>query len=138
MNQRELYVLLVEDDDIDSEIVARCLNYPASPFVLIVVNTASQALALLREQVLPQTFGKPYVILTDMRLPGIDGLEFLALLRQDLQLRASTIFILSNSENEQDKASASAYQIAGYLLKNKLDCDELRSLLAAYVPSGDG
>lgn len=130
MQQGKLHVLLVEDDDIDQEALTRCLTYSGSPFVLKTVTLAGEALALLRTE---WAVNHPFVILLDLNLPGVDGIEFLKTLRCDPQLSVSVVIVLSSSTSEEDRNRTRTYDIAGYIPKNTLNCAELKSLLTPFI-----
>jgi CheY-like chemotaxis protein len=76
----------------------------------------------------------PYIILTDINMPQMNGIEFLRELRQDPQLRQSIVFVLTTSELEADIRAAYEQQIAGYLLKASVTANysHLLNLIAAY------
>jgi CheY-like chemotaxis protein len=66
--------------------------------------------------------------LLDIKLPGMDGLEFLQTVRDDPDLKRSIIFMLTGSDRDQDKAAAYDRQVAGYILNS--DINKLRDLAA--------
>ena len=67
----------------------------------------------------------PYVLLVDINMPRMDGLEFIEHLRQDEQLKQSVVFILSTSKNEEDKHKAYELNVAGYIYKETAGSDFL-------------
>ena len=109
-------VLLIEDDDVDREMVQRCLKPYARQFVVTAVPDAQQALVLLQDNHTDFAF-----IILDLTLPGMDGFEFLQQLRQSSYLRQSPVIVLTGSGSEQDRRRAMDYQVAAYLLKEELD-----------------
>jgi len=60
---------------------------------------------------------KPVVILLDLNMPKINGIEFLELLRNDKSLKSIPVVVLTSSKNEEDVYKAYEKQVAGYLLK---------------------
>jgi CheY-like chemotaxis protein len=66
---------------------------------------------------------RPYLILLDINMPRMNGIEFLHAVRQDDDLRRSIVFILTTSNNDADKLAAYDEQIAGYLLKANVGND---------------
>jgi len=72
---------------------------------------------------------QPDLILLDMLMPKLSGLEVLRALRGDEATRAVKILILSNSSREQDIAEVSNLGISGYFVKSNLSLQELGELV---------
>ncbi len=133
VNTQSVHVLLVEDDDVDAEAVVRAFRRQriANPFT--VVKNGLEALAVLRGDG-TERLSRPFIILLDINLPKMNGLEFLDALRQDENLRQSIVFVLTTSDREEDMLAAYDKQIAGYLLKKRAGRDfiDVVSLLESY------
>ncbi len=128
-----LPILLIEDDELDRELIARTLQDAARYYELTVARDGRAALDLLR----PHNGSRPYypaLILLDLQLPRVDGLEFLRALRQDPALRGCIVFVLTNSAAAADKLAAYQCCAAGYILKSDLatNTGKLLDLLEAY------
>lgn len=123
MAKQSLHILLVEDDPVDAEAIIRTLqrHQLAIPCTHVVDGVA--ALHALRGEHGYAPVPKPYLILLDINLPRMNGLEFLSALRRDPALMQSVVFVLTTSEREEDIAAAYNRQIAGYLLKSKVSED---------------
>jgi CheY-like chemotaxis protein len=134
MANAPLRILLIEDDEVDSEYLQRCLRRHESTLAVSAVTTATAALDRLRSQGAGEALLPPWVLLLDLSLPGISGLEFLRLLRQDPNLRQHIVFVVGGSASDQEIAAAYDLQVAGYFLKGQLgeDCALLLSFLNAY------
>ena len=134
MKSRSLSILLVEDDEIDSEFFLRCLRLQGSTLEVTVAPDAIVALQMLRGGPGHPPFEGPYVILLDLHLPGMNGFEFLQELRSDPRLKASIVFVLSESASEQDLQKVYEYGIAGFLRKTVFvdNCAPLINLLETY------
>ena len=118
-NTAPVTVLLIEDDEIDIEAVRRGFKKLKIANPLRVVNDGIEALDVLRGNNGSKKIREPFIILLDLNLPRMDGLEFLENIRADEELKSSIIFILTTSDNEQDRVRAFENNVAGYILKNK-------------------
>lgn len=94
-----------------------------TPFTHVVDGI--EALHALRGEHGYDPLPKPYIILLDINMPRMNGLEFLSALRRDPTLRHSVVFVLTTSNREEDITAAYNQQIAGYLLKAKVSEDFL-------------
>ncbi len=98
-------ILLVEDNGDDVRLTKRALKKNNILNELIVVRDGVEALAYLRAAVDPQEprpHGLPTLILLDLNLPKLDGLEVLKQLRADPRMRRQPVVILTSSKEEQD------------------------------------
>ena len=112
--ERMLNILLVEDDDVDVMNVRRAFekNHITNP--LTVVGDGLEALKMLRGDQLPK--GRRIVLL-DLNLPRMSGIEFLRELRSDPALASTPVVVLTTSRDEGDRIDAYELNVAGYLLK---------------------
>lgn len=133
-NGKLVHILLVEDDDVDREAVIRAFKNKriANPFTI--VANGVEALDVLRGDDEREGLSRPYIILLDINMPRMNGLEFLEALRKDCLLKRSIVFILTTSNRDEDKMAAYDNQIAGYLLKSRVGDDfvNMISLLESY------
>lgn len=72
--------------------------------------------SLLRDS---SAVGRPYIILLDINMPCMNGLEMLAILRQGQALATSVVFMLTTSSADKDKIVAYEHQVAGYIVKSQ-------------------
>jgi len=114
MNAKMLNVLLVEDDEIDAMNVRRAFqkNRIANP--LYVAGDGIEALEALRAGRVPE---ERRLILLDLNMPRMNGLEFLREVRNDPRLRAATVVVLTTSDDDRDRVEAYNLNVAGYILK---------------------
>jgi len=114
MNNQFLNILLVEDDEIDVMNVKRAFqkNHITNP--LFVAENGLEALEKLRNGEVPQ--GRRIVLL-DLNMPKMNGIEFLRELRNDPALAATPVIVLTTSNNDRDKIEAYNFNVAGYLVK---------------------
>jgi CheY-like chemotaxis protein len=127
-------LLLVEDDLVDAEAIQRAFRKQkiANPFV--VVPDGVEALRALREEPGAPEVPRPYIILLDINMPRMSGLEFLRALRTDPALHRSIVFVLTTSDRDEDKLEAYGNHVAGYIVKSRAGEDFLRviQMLRAY------
>jgi|TARA_R110001583_G_scaffold37949_2_gene122871 DNA-binding NarL/FixJ family response regulator len=111
----EVTLLLIEDDDIDAMTVERSFkkNRIANPIVR--AHDGRDALEMLQNK----KINRPYVILLDLQMPRMNGIEFLEALRADKELAHSVVFILTTSKAEEDMIASYEKNIAGYFLKDE-------------------
>lgn len=114
-----VHILLVEDDEVDAEAIVRAFRKQNLKHPITIVPDGFEALRVLHGETGVTRVRSPYLILLDLNMPRMNGVEFLQLLRQDPQLRCSVVFVLTTSDSDQDKLAAYSAQIAGYLLKQK-------------------
>jgi CheY-like chemotaxis protein len=120
LTRQPLHLLLVEDDPVDAEALIRTLQHYQLTLPYTHVVDGVEALHALRGERGYTPVPKPYLILLDINLPRMNGLEFLSALRRDPALKQSVVFVLTASEREEDILAAYNRQIAGYLLKTKV------------------
>ena len=114
MNEKTLNILLVEDDQVDVMNVKRAFDKNKIANPLFVANNGAEALDLLRSNQIPD---ERRVVLLDLNMPRMNGLEFLRELRADPKLQSTVVVVLTTSNDERDKFEAYNLKVAGYLLK---------------------
>lgn len=110
-------LLLVEDDEVDVAAVRRALAVLKIANPLHIVNDGLEALDLLRGENGQDKLSRPYIIVLDLNMPRMNGLEFLEEIRNDPDLKDSIIFIMTTSHDEEDKRAAYSQHVAGYIIK---------------------
>jgi CheY-like chemotaxis protein len=111
-------VLLVEDDEVDVMNVRRAFkkNNIANP--LHVAGNGIEALAMLRGDGKPSLIPRDRrLVLLDLNMPRMGGIEFLRELRADPELRPTPVVVLTTSNDDKDRVEAYNLNVAGYILK---------------------
>lgn len=123
MSVRSIQLLLVEDDEVDAEAVVRAFRKQkiANPFTI--VPDGIEAFRALRGEGDYARLQRPYIILLDINMPRMNGVEFLQELRQDAELKQSIVFVITTSSRDEDVVAAYNEQIAGYILKSRVGED---------------
>lgn len=106
-------ILLVEDDKVDAMTVKRSLRDIHVTNRLLLAGNGEDALQYLREP----NGDRPCIILLDLNMPKMNGLEFLQVLKQDTILKKIPVIVLTTSKNEQDKLESFRLGVAGYMIK---------------------
>jgi CheY-like chemotaxis protein len=119
INNLMLNILLVEDDEVDIMTVQRAFKKGNIVNPLYIAGNGIEALSLLRG-----TPGQPApipperrLILLDLNMPKMNGLEFLRELRADPAIRQIPVVVLTTSNEERDRVDAYNFNVAGYILK---------------------
>ncbi len=110
-------ILLVDDDDVDAMGVQRALQKLKIVNPLVRARDGLEALMLLRT---PDAVQRPYLILLDLNMPRMNGIEMLIELRQDPALCSSVVFVLTTSQDDEDKFAAYNKNVAGYIVKKQV------------------
>lgn len=131
---KSVSILLVDDSDEDAELVERALARVKITNPLVRAINGLDALAILRGTNGKQKLEKPFIILTDLNMPRMNGIEFLQQIRADPALQQSVVFMLTTSAAEEDRVAAYNLNAAGYMIKADPGDDLLKlvSLLANY------
>ena len=114
MTEKMLNILLVEDDQVDVMNVKRAFDKNKIANPLFVANNGADALEMLRSKQIPD---ERRIVLLDLNMPRMNGLEFLRELRADAKLQSTVVVVLTTSNDERDKFEAYNLNVAGYLLK---------------------
>jgi CheY-like chemotaxis protein len=110
-------VLLVDDDDVAAEAVVRGLRKHSMDCPVVIAEDGQAALQILRGTH-EKHIQKPYLVLLDLNMPRMNGLEFLRELRLDSDLKGTVVFILTTSGAEADRSRAYNENVAGYMVKS--------------------
>lgn len=106
-------IMLVEDDQVDTMTVRRALKELHVTNPLEHVENGEEALSYLRNPANPQ----PCLILLDLNMPIMGGLEFLQIAKKDDELKGIPVVVLTTSEEQEDKVESFQLGVAGYMRK---------------------
>jgi len=112
--ERTLNILLVEDDQVDVMNVRRAFDRNRITNPLYVAGDGIEGLEMLRNGKVPRD---RRMILLDLNMPRMNGIEFLRELRADPHLLNTPVVVLTTSNDDRDKIDAYNLNVAGYLLK---------------------
>lgn len=118
MNSKPFSILHIDDDQVDKMVIEKVIRKLGITTHLFHAADGEEALDLLRG-----TNGKtapdplPNIIITDINMPRMNGLEFLKALRDDPKLRHMSVLIMTTSNDDVDRQEAFSYHVAGYVIK---------------------
>jgi CheY-like chemotaxis protein len=121
-------LVLIEDDLVDAEAIQRAFRRQkiANPFVVFADGV--DALKALRDEPGVIEIPRPYIVLLDINMPRMNGLEMLRRVREDELLHDTIVFVLTTSNDDQDKFEAYNLNVAGYMLKSDMGNSFVRAV----------
>ena len=127
-------ILLVEDDDGDAMAVERTFRKAGITSSIVRAVDGIEALQILKGTDGHARLAKPSLLLVDLNLPRMNGIQLVTAIREDHELHDAVIFVLTTSNRQQDRSAAYALNVAGYILKEKSgeDFQSLFNLVNSY------
>jgi len=112
-------ILMVEDDPRDVELSLTALEQYNLANEVVVVSDGEEALDYLhrRGKFMARTSGNPAVLLLDLKLPKVDGLEVLQQIRADASLKMIPVVVLTSSHEEKDMVASYKLGVNAYVVK---------------------
>lgn len=117
-------ILMVDDDSLDVELFKRSLkkNKIANP--LVVAHDGLDALEALESG----RVKKPFLVVLDLNMPRMNGIEFLQEIRKSEQFNDSIVFVMTTSNDDQDRVNAYNLNVAGYMVKSEIGSSFLSAI----------
>lgn len=106
-------ILLVEDDQVDMMSVTRALKEIHVTNKVVHLENGEDALIYLQDG----NNDKPCIILLDLNMPIMNGIEFLQTVKDDDRFRHIPVVVLTTSDEQQDKLNSFNFGVAGYMAK---------------------
>ena len=106
-------ILLVEDDVVDQMTVQRAMKDCSITNRLDIAGDGEEALERLRNS----GAERPCIILLDLNMPRMNGIEFLNVVKKDESLKAIPVVVLTTSKEDNDKIESFKLGVAGYMVK---------------------
>ena len=127
-------ILLIEDDEVDREVFMRSAKRQRISNPIICARDGVEGLEILRGKG-GDALARPCLIILDLNVPRLNGLEFLAEIRADATVKHSLVFVLTSSDDEKDISAAYDKNIAGYLLESRFgtEADHIIAMLGTYL-----
>ena len=125
-------IILVEDNESDAEVARRAIKRSSPTRTLVVIGDGLSAAEMLLGTEGQQPCPRPRLMMIDINLPGLDGIELLTRIRSNPELRGVAVVIVSSSSEERDIRRAYDRGCNSYVTK-PVDIRELQSLYASVV-----
>ena len=130
---KPLDILLVEDDDGDAKALRRAFKRANIPDHIVRAVDGIEALEMLKGENGKTKLTSPRILLADLNMPRMNGIEFVKALRADEELRRSIVFVLTTSKRDEDRIAAYDLNVAGYINKaTSSDFIDLADLMYLY------
>jgi len=117
---QDVSILMVEDDDIDAMAITRAFKKLRLLNPLVRAKDGLEALEYLRGENGKENLSRPNIILLDINMPRMSGLELLEEIRNDKNLSDAVVFILTTSKSDEDVVAAHKHNVAGYIVKSDM------------------
>jgi len=121
-SSQEVNILVVEDDAIDVKALLTAFKKLRIANPITVVKDGIEGWVAL--QALP----RPYLIILDINMPRMNGIEFLEKIRASEAFHDSIVFVLTTSIDDKDKFEAYNLNVAGYMLKSDMGVSFIRAI----------
>jgi CheY-like chemotaxis protein len=121
-------ILLVEDDSIDVKAFQRAMSKLKISNPVQISRDGVEAWEYLQETVVSEDDETPSLVILDINMPRMNGLELLSKIRGDDNLRHLIVFMLTTSNDEKDKFEAFDMNVAGYMLKSDMGNSFIRAV----------
>ena len=120
--------LLVEDDEIDAKAFTRAVSKLRIGNPIVRARDGVEAWDILKGNNGREALPRPYLIVLDINMPRMNGLELLQKIREDQELHDSIVFVLTTSDDDRDKFDAYNLNVAGYMLKSDMGNSFMRAV----------
>lgn len=113
----EAVFLIVDDDTVSVMAMQRAMQKLKILNETIVCKDGQDALEFLQARIATRARLGPLIVMLDLNMPRMGGIEFLDEIRQDPQLKHIIVFVFTTSDMPKDMHSAYAHNVAGYIVK---------------------
>lgn len=122
MNEGKVVTFLIVDDDkIDRKILRRAMANEKIANPIVEAIDGQDAIEKLRGTSVESNISGSCIVLLDLNMPRMNGIEFLAELRNDPNLKHTIVFVMTTSNSDEDKIEVYNFNVAGYILKGQAD-----------------
>ena len=115
-------ILLVEDDEVDIKALRRAFDKLKIVNPIRIAHDGVEAWEMLA------AIPRPFLVITDINMPRMNGLELVRKIRESDAFHDSIVFVLTTSNEEQDKIDAYNLNVTGYMLKSEMGASFTRAI----------
>lgn len=115
--EKVINILMVEDDSVDVMDAQRTLGRMNILYIMHVVKNGEEALQHLRKASEDSSIARPDIVLLDLNMPKMNGIEFLSVIRKDDRWKDLKVFIITTSEEKEDREKMKSLAVSGYIVK---------------------
>lgn len=144
MSDSTTTILVVEDNDLDVENLMRCFKRLNIDNPVLRAKDGLEGLDILRSTDPETGLKRPCIVLLDLNMPRMNGIEFLGKVRDDETIADTPVFVLTTSDHRRDLEEAHRRNVCGYIVKplERAQMMEAVGMLEAYckvceLPSGN-
>lgn len=119
MKHRDVTIVLVDDDRVDTMAIRRSFRELRIGNPIVEARNGIEALDRLRGENGQEKVTQPCLVLLDLNMPRMGGIEFLKELRDDPALHRTLVFVMTTSASVEDRINAYDKHVAGYVLKHR-------------------
>lgn len=123
MTTEPVNILLVEDDDVEAEAIQRAFEKADVKHPLYRAKDGVEALEMLKGENARYSIPKPHLLLIDINMPRMSGIELLSHIRSEPTYKRTLAFVLTTSKSLEDRMRAYNYNIAGFVNKSDVNKD---------------
>jgi CheY-like chemotaxis protein len=127
-SEHSVHILLAEDDQIDAKAFLRAMEKLRIRNPVTVARDGVEAWDILKGNDGRPPFPRPNLVVLDINMPRMNGLELLDRIRDDAGLHDTVVFILTTSNDDADKVEAFNLNVAGYMLKSDVGNSFIRAV----------
>jgi CheY-like chemotaxis protein len=117
MEKTVINILMIEDDTLDVMDAQRTLDRMGILYIMQVMKNGEEGLAYLEKIEKDKAYVRPDIILLDLNMPKMNGIEFLQTLRKDDRFKDLKVFVITTSEEKEDRERTKGLGISGYIVK---------------------
>jgi CheY-like chemotaxis protein len=115
--EQVINILMVEDDTLDVMDAQRTLDRMKILYKMRVAKNGEEAIDILEGKITDNPMTNPDIILVDINMPKMNGIEFLEHIRKDIRWKETKVFMITTSDEKEDRERTKALGISGYIVK---------------------
>jgi CheY-like chemotaxis protein len=110
-------ILMIEDDSLDVRDAQRTLDKMNVLYKMHVARNGEEALNYLKEGLNNPSFARPDIVMLDLNMPKMNGVEFLSAIRSNDQWKDLKVFVITTSDEKEDRQRVKGLGVSGYIVK---------------------